>query len=249
VGCGPALCARRYCSEGQDAVAVGGGVPRQGTIRSGHAARQVFRAGVRGADLPPLLTPHVSYRSYGSAKLYAEVAVATEGREGDGTGDERSGQRSGRLAKPEHCLTTVDLAEPPRLKTLRAYDTHDGFRAGSWAPALWPQHPEPLFAVAALAACMIDGNDYERPGNVPLADGLKLILEPDVPIGPMALFMLCRSARRESRHKLCSTLHRRNRRRIAAQLPPMPCAAGWPGAERWATLTKQPTKTRVHFRP
>jgi Family of unknown function (DUF6493) len=151
-----------------------------------------FGAGVRGADLPPLLTPQVSYRSYGSAKLYAVVAVAAEGREGDDTGDERSGQRSGRLAKPENCLTTVDLAEPPRLKTLRAYDTHDGFRAGSWAPALWPQHPEPLFAVAALAACMIDGNDYERPGNVPLADGLKLILEPDVPIGPMAMFMLCR---------------------------------------------------------
>jgi hypothetical protein len=147
---------------------------------------------MRGADLPPQLTPHVSYRSYGSAKMYPVVAVASDGRVGGGIGAERANQRSGRLAKPEHCLTTVDLAEPAHLTSLRAYDTHDGFRAGSWAPALWPQHPEPVFAVAALAACMMDGNDYERPGNVPLADGLKLILDADVPIGPMALFMLCR---------------------------------------------------------
>jgi Family of unknown function (DUF6493) len=143
---------------------------------------------VRGADLPPRLAPRVSYRSYSSNKMFAVVAVATDGSEGD----ERAGQRPGPLAEQEHCLTTVDLAEPARLASLRAYDTDDGFRAGSWAPALWPQHPEPLFAVAALAACMIDGNDYVRPGNVPLADGLKLILDPDVPIGPMALFMLCR---------------------------------------------------------
>lgn len=151
-----------------------------------------FGAGVRGADLPPLLTPHVSYRSYGSAKMYAVAAVAADGRVGGDIGDERAGQRSGPLADSERCLPTVDLAEPARLTSLRAYDTHDGFRAGGWAPALWPQHPEPLFAVAALAACMIDGNDYDRPGNVPLADGLKLILDPDVPIGAMALFMLCR---------------------------------------------------------
>jgi hypothetical protein len=30
--------------------------------------------------------------------------------------------------------------------------------AGTWAPAFWPQHPEPLFALAALSACMLDGN-------------------------------------------------------------------------------------------
>ena len=156
-----------------------------------HVAKSVG-TGVRGADLPPLFTPHVSYRSYGSAKMYAVVAVAADGREGEDTGDEWARQRSAPLAKPERCLTTVDLARPARLINLRAYDTQDGFRAGSWARAFWPQHPEPLFAVAALAACMIDGNDYERPGNVPLADGLKLILNADVPIGPMALFMLCR---------------------------------------------------------
>jgi hypothetical protein len=39
---------------------------------------------------------------------------------------------------------------------------------------------------------MIDGNGGYRAGNAPLAEGLKLILEPDVPVGPMALFMLCR---------------------------------------------------------
>jgi hypothetical protein len=38
----------------------------------------------------------------------------------------------------------------------------------------------------------IDGNSGIRPGNAPLAEGLKVILEPDVPLGPMALFMLCR---------------------------------------------------------
>jgi hypothetical protein len=97
------------------------------------------------------------------------------------------------LAEPERCLTTVDLAAPAHLIVLRAYDTDDEFRAGNWAPALWPQHPEPLFAVAALAPCMIDGNDGIRPGNAPLAEGLKLILDPDVPIGPLALFMLCRA--------------------------------------------------------
>jgi hypothetical protein len=153
---------------------------------------KLFGADVRGADLPPRLAPRVSYRSYSSNKMFAVVAVAADGSEGDRTGDARAGRCPGPLAEPEHCLTTVDLAEPARLTSLRAYDTDDGFRAGSWAPALWPQHPEPLFAVAALAACMIDGNDYVRPGNVPLADGLKLILDPDVPIGPMALFMLCR---------------------------------------------------------
>ncbi len=31
-----------------------------------------------------------------------------------------------------------------------------------------------------------------RPANEPLADGLKLILDPDAPVGPMAMFMLCR---------------------------------------------------------
>jgi hypothetical protein len=66
------------------------------------------------------------------------------------------------------------------------------FHAGSWVSAIWPQHPEPVFAVSAMAACMIDGNAWQRPANEPLAAGLKLILDPDVPVGPMALFMLCR---------------------------------------------------------
>jgi Family of unknown function (DUF6493) len=154
---------------------------------------KLFGGDVRGADLPLRLTPHVSYRSYGSNKTFSRVAVATDENDSNDTGDAWARQRSGRLAEPERCLTTVDLAAPAHLIVLRAYDTDDEFRAGSWAPALWPQHPEPLFAVAALAPCMIDGNSGIRPGNAPLAEGLKLILDPDVPIGPLALFMLCRA--------------------------------------------------------
>jgi hypothetical protein len=39
---------------------------------------------------------------------------------------------------------------------------------------------------------MLDGNNYLKPANEPLAEGLKAILDPDPPAGPMALLMLCR---------------------------------------------------------
>jgi Family of unknown function (DUF6493) len=39
---------------------------------------------------------------------------------------------------------------------------------------------------------MLDGNNYVKPANEPLAEGLKAILDPDLPAGPMALLMLCR---------------------------------------------------------
>jgi hypothetical protein len=39
---------------------------------------------------------------------------------------------------------------------------------------------------------MLDGNNYVKPANEPLAEGLTAILDPDMPIGPMAMLMLCR---------------------------------------------------------
>jgi hypothetical protein len=39
---------------------------------------------------------------------------------------------------------------------------------------------------------MLDGNNYVKPANEPLAEGLRIILDPDVPVGPMALLMICR---------------------------------------------------------
>jgi hypothetical protein len=155
--------------------------------------------GTRGGDLPPGLAPRVFYRSYGSDWVFAEVAIAADDADTAGCAFGREAHRpwdaaeeSPRQAEPEQCLTTVDLSIPTRLALLRGYHTDDGFRAGTWELALWPQHPEPMFALATLSACMIDGNSGNRPGNAPLAEGLKLVLEPDVPLGSMALFMLCR---------------------------------------------------------
>ena len=160
---------------------------------------KLVRRGTRGGDLPPGLTPRVFYRSYGSDWVFAEVAIAADDADTVGRAFGRevhrpwdAAEESSRQAEPEQCLTTVDLSIPARLALLRGYHTDDGFRAATWELALWPQHPEPMFALATLSACMIDGNSGNRPGNAPLAEGLKLVLEPDVPLGPMALFMLCR---------------------------------------------------------
>lgn len=103
--------------------------------------------------------------------------------------------RSARLGEPasaEDCFPTRAMSDPAHLSHLDTYVLGDMRHTGSWATALWPQHPEPVFALSAKAACMLDGNNYVRPANEPLAGGLKLILDPDVAIGPMALLMLCR---------------------------------------------------------
>jgi hypothetical protein len=154
-------------------------------------------SGTRGADLPLRLTPRISYRSYTNVTV-AEVAVVTDDTAAEGcvSGEEvfdrRRDTQDARDVDPDHCLTTVDLANPSRLRMVNTYYHGSRHGSGNWATALWPQHPEPVFALAALAPCMIDGNSGIRSGNEPLANGLKLILDPDVPIGPMALFMLCR---------------------------------------------------------
>jgi hypothetical protein len=90
-------------------------------------------------------------------------------------------------------FTTAALSDPARLHLLDTYLTGDMTHASSsWAGALWPQNPAPVFALSAKAACLLDGAIYTRPANEPLTEGLKLILDPDVPIGSMALLMLCR---------------------------------------------------------
>ena len=125
----------------------------------------------------------------------------TLGLRGSGSGDavnfgkEGIDGRRARLAEaasPEDCFPTRSMCDPAQLSHLDTYIPGDMRHTGSWVTALWPQHPEPVFALSAKAACMLDGNNYARPANEPLAHGLKLILDPDVPIGPMALLMLCR---------------------------------------------------------
>jgi Family of unknown function (DUF6493) len=100
--------------------------------------------------------------------------------------------RLAEAASPENCFPTNSMCDPAQLSHLDTYIPGDMRHTGSWVTAVWPQHPEPVFALSAKAACMLDGNNYVRPANEPLAHGLKLILDPDVPIGPMALLMLCR---------------------------------------------------------
>lgn len=90
------------------------------------------------------------------------------------------------------CLATVAMSDPGLLCLLDTYVGGDGTHATSWAAAMWPQNPEPLFALAAKSACLLDGANYMRPSNEPLAEGFKTILDPDAPLGPMALLMLCR---------------------------------------------------------
>jgi hypothetical protein len=67
-------------------------------------------------------------------------------------------------------------------------------RFGEWVPALWPQNPEPVFAVSSLSNCMEIG-----PGVCRVASGLTFILEPDVPVSPLASLMLCRGLNAEDK--------------------------------------------------
>lgn len=94
---------------------------------------------------------------------------------------------------PARCLPTVGLSDPQQLRKLDTYISGDlAHLTGSWAPAVWPQHPEPLFALSVKAGCMLDGIIGFEPATEPLADGLILIHDPDVPVGPMAVLMLAR---------------------------------------------------------
>jgi Family of unknown function (DUF6493) len=158
-----------------------------------------FGADARGADLPPKYLPRIGYHKVGSTSLRSRIALSSNDADDRGAAIGREGwdtyidaKKLKGAANAANCLPTVDLAEPMRLGLLDTYHHGNMFHATSWASAIWPQHPEYVFALAALSGCMIDGNDGGRPANEPLADGLKLILDPDVPVGTMALFMLTR---------------------------------------------------------
>lgn len=102
-------------------------------------------------------------------------------------------QRSNKPATAEKCFPTRALSDLATLGLLDTYVPGDGRHRANWgALPIWPQNPEPLFALSVLSACMVDGNNYVKPANEPLAEGLKHILDPDVPAGSMALLMLCR---------------------------------------------------------
>ncbi len=159
---------------------------------------ELLGAPLRGADQAPRFSYRTRSRPGGwlTVALSAGEASGTDvefGKEGNSfTSFTYLRPKLGIPVDPGRCFTTVALSDPAHLRHLDTYHPGNAFHAGSWAAALWPQHPEPVFALSAKAACMLDGNNYVRPANEPLADGLKLILNPDVPIGPMALLMLCR---------------------------------------------------------
>src|SRR5262249_38738586 len=150
---------------------------------------ELMGAPVRGADQAPRFAYSTSSRPGGW------LTITVSGRDASGAAVEFGNEGIGfnypcpkpsTSVDPGRCFTTVSLSDPAHLRFLDTYHQHNAFHAGNWAVALWPQHPEPVFALSAEAACMLDGYAKE-----PLADGLKLILDADVPIGPMALLMLC----------------------------------------------------------
>jgi hypothetical protein len=156
--------------------------------------KDLLQTSMQGADAVSRLAVHVSYSLLRDGHAYARVALTNDLSSGcaEFGKDGMYGYHQRGPTNPARCLTTVSMADPETLSKLDSYVSGSMRHAGTWAPAMWPQFPEPVFALAALAACMSDGNGYARPANEPLADGLKLILDPDVPVGTMALFMLTR---------------------------------------------------------
>ena len=73
--------------------------------------------GTRGADLPPRLAPRILYRSYGTSRMFAEVAIAADDADTEACAFGMDAYRwwdvvedAPRNAAPEHCLPSVDLA-------------------------------------------------------------------------------------------------------------------------------------------
>jgi hypothetical protein len=106
---------------------------------------------------------------------------------------DRNAKAPNRPPRAEDCLPTVGLSQPQQLRKLDTYLSGDMVHlTGSWATAIWPQHPEPVFALSAKSGCMLDGVVGFEPATEPLADGLILVHDRDVPVGPMAVLMLAR---------------------------------------------------------
>ena len=147
-----------------------------------------------GVDLAPRFSWSTRPRDGGWVELFLHAGDPV----GKGVNFGKEGLGGKHLPAPTgpideaRCLTTVAMSDPALLWLLDTYVGGDGSHASSWAAAMWPQNPEPQFALSAKSACLLDGANYARPSNEPLADGLKTILDPDAPLGPMALLMLCR---------------------------------------------------------
>ncbi|NNE22429.1 MAG: hypothetical protein HKN11_07435 [Rhizobiales bacterium] len=106
---------------------------------------------------------------------------------------EREVERPKTPPRAKTCLPTVGLSDPRQLRLLDTYLYNEMTHlVGSWTTAIWPQHPEPIFALSAKAGCMLDGVVGFEPATEPIADGLIMILDPDVPVGPMGRLMLAR---------------------------------------------------------
>ncbi|MFZ4532222.1 MAG: DUF6493 family protein, partial [Alsobacter sp.] len=156
-----------------------------------------------GADLPPNYHARVAHKKFTNKyrdKIYNCVSTRIDllshentcSNPAEGHAPSTSVTLLNSDLSPNACLTTMSLCDPRRIETLNWYLDEARVRIGTWAPTLWPQHPDPVFALASKAACMRDGRFEDRPPNVPVTYGLTLILDPDVPVSPMALFMLCR---------------------------------------------------------
>jgi len=156
-----------------------------------------------GADFPPNYHARVVHKKFTNkyrGEIYNVVSTSIEllshentcSNLAEGSASSPSIMLPNRDLNPDACLTTVSLCDPRRIETLNWYLDEARVRLGTWAPALWPQHPDPVLALATRSACLKDGRFEDRPPNVPVTYGLTLILDPDVPVSPMALFMLCR---------------------------------------------------------
>lgn len=99
-------------------------------------------------------------------------------------------QRAERTAKPDgDCLPTVGMCGD-EMELLDSY--FDLRHYTSWAAALWPAYPEPIYALGAVSTS-VEGDTYGTPSpNVPIADGLLLLLNPNLPVSKIALILLCR---------------------------------------------------------
>jgi hypothetical protein len=155
-----------------------------------------FGTPTRGGDLAPRFSWRTATRGDGWVELFLHAGD----QEGKGINFGKEGLFGSKLHLPTDApldeasvFPTLALCDPARLAVLDTYLTGDGAHgASSWAAVLWPQNPEPFFAVSVKSACLLDGANYMRPANEPLADAFRLALDPDVALGPMALMLLCR---------------------------------------------------------
>jgi hypothetical protein len=135
-----------------------------------------FAHPTHGGDLAPRFTWRTAPRAGGWVEL--RLHAGEFGANGINFGKEGLGGRLPRAPEAPideaRILTTVSLCDPALLWLLDTYIPGDMAHAAStWVSAIWPQNPEPLFALSAKSACLLDGANYVKPANEPLADGFK----------------------------------------------------------------------------